>query len=43
MRSGKATGVGDSLPPYPEMGVAERLLDKQEKVLRIYPLEWFYR
>ena len=27
---------------YPEMGVAETLLHKQDKVLRIYPVEWFY-
>ncbi len=27
---------------YPTMGVAEKLLSKQERVLRIYPLSWFY-
>jgi hypothetical protein len=27
---------------YPEMGVAEQLLHRQEQVLRIYPLGWFY-
>jgi hypothetical protein len=27
---------------YPQLGVAERLLEKQEQVLRIYPLDWFY-
>lgn len=27
---------------YPEMGVAEQLLHRQQSVLRIYPLDWFY-
>jgi hypothetical protein len=27
----------------PELGNAEQLLDKQQQVLRIYPLEWFYK
>jgi hypothetical protein len=27
---------------YPQMGVAEQLLNQQEQVLRIYPLKWFY-
>ena len=26
----------------PLLGIAEQNLDKQEQVLRIYPLEWFY-
>ena len=28
---------------YPAMGVAEQLVDQQHKVLRIYPLDWFYK
>ncbi len=27
----------------PELGNAEQLLDRQQQVLRIYPLEWFYK
>lgn len=27
----------------PLLGIAEQNLDKQEQVLRIYPLEWFYK
>jgi BNR repeat-like domain len=27
---------------YPEMGVAEQLLHRQQSVLRVYPLDWFY-
>jgi hypothetical protein len=27
---------------YPTLGNAERLLDQQEQVMRIYPLDWFY-
>jgi hypothetical protein len=27
---------------YPTMGVAEQLVHRQEQVLRIYPLDWFY-
>ncbi|HEY1377577.1 MAG TPA: sialidase family protein, partial [Gemmataceae bacterium] len=27
---------------YPTMGVAEQLIHRQEQVLRIYPLDWFY-
>jgi hypothetical protein len=28
---------------YPEMGVAEQLLHRQQGVLRVYPLEWLYK
>ncbi len=28
---------------YPTMGVAEQLVNQQHNVLRIYPLEWFYK
>jgi hypothetical protein len=28
---------------FPVTGNAEQTLEKQEPVLRIYPLEWFYR
>jgi hypothetical protein len=27
---------------YPTLGNAEQLLDRQEQVMRIYPLSWFY-
>ena len=27
----------------PELGIAEQMLERQEPVMRIYPLEWFYR
>ncbi|MBI1916070.1 MAG: exo-alpha-sialidase [Planctomycetes bacterium] len=28
---------------YPEMGVAEQVLHRQQQVLRSYPLDWFYQ
>ncbi|MBI3920924.1 MAG: exo-alpha-sialidase [Armatimonadetes bacterium] len=28
---------------YPTMGVAEQMSEKQEQVMRTYPLEWFYK
>ena len=27
---------------HPTMGIAEQMLEKQENVMRIYPLKWFY-
>jgi len=30
------------LPGAPLLGSAEQNLDKQEHVLRLYPLDWFY-
>lgn len=33
----------DSASRGPELGNAEQLLDKQQQVLRIIPLEWFYK
>lgn len=27
---------------FPEMGIAEQLLHRQQPVMRIYPLDWFY-
>jgi len=42
----KTTKSGDFGKAFPErffdMGIAEQNLDKQEQVLRIYPLDWFY-
>ena len=32
----------DYLRGGPQMGIAEQMLEKQENVRRIYPLEWFY-
>jgi len=42
------TFVGDKvfisyLRGSPLLGIAEQNLKEQENVLRIYPLEWFYR
>jgi hypothetical protein len=42
-REGPKVMARDSASRGPELGNAEQLLDKQQQVLRIIPLEWFYK